>query len=146
MKQICKKNILSFLLLENLKADTTKIIRDKIDELSSSRVRQTPQKPLLDSILEDISQSQIKPLLDASHSKLTPDIVASGALNRNGLASSDFSSCMIPVPLQDALRDAPQVSHFGSLITPKKASNTHPMHSMRLQDSGCRPPHLQHQA
>lgn len=100
------------MLLENLKADTTKIIRDKIDELCSSRVRQTPQKPLLDSILEDISQSQIKPLLDAHHighqSKLSPDIVASGAFNRHALAAaSDFSNCMIPVPLQDALRDAP---------------------------------------
>ena len=110
------------MLLQNLKADATKIIKDKIEELCSSRVRQTPQKPLLDSILEDISQSQIKPLLEAqhSHSKLSPDVAATASLNRLARGASDLSNCMIPVPLQDALRDAPHVSHFGSMITPKK--------------------------
>lgn len=39
---ICKKNIMSYLLLENLKSDATKIIKDKIDELCSYKVKQTP--------------------------------------------------------------------------------------------------------
>ena len=71
-------------MLENIKADTTKIIRGKIDELSSSRTKQTPQKPLLDSILEDISQSQIKPLLERqqTHTKPSPEGAASATSNK----------------------------------------------------------------
>lgn len=42
VKQICKSHILTYLMLENLKVDTTKIIRGKIEELSSSKAKQTP--------------------------------------------------------------------------------------------------------
>lgn len=125
------------MLLENLKADTTKIIRGKIEELCSSKAKQTPQKPLLDSILEDISQSQIKPLIERqqTQTKQSPEVAAT-TLTRH--AASDFSNCVIQAPLHDAIRDAPQVSHFGSMITPKKGS-AQPAQAPRLQDSSCRP-------
>lgn len=126
------------MLLENLKADTTRIIRGKIDELCSTKTKQTPQKPLLDSILEDISQSQIKPLMgrQQSQSKQSSETPTVNTISRRPAA--DFSSCMIQPPRQENIRDAPQVSHFGSMITPKKAPNN-PVQNMRLQDSSGRP-------
>ena len=130
VKEICKSHILTYLLLENLKADTTKIIRGKIEELCSSKAKQTPQKPLLDSILEDISQSQIKPLLERQQTstKQSPEVATASTAGR---PPADFSNCFIQAPLQDAIRDAPQVSHFGSMITPKKSANQ-PVQNVRL--------------
>lgn len=39
VKQVCKNHILTYILLENLKADTTGIIRGKIEELCSSKAK-----------------------------------------------------------------------------------------------------------
>lgn len=56
----------------------------------------------------------------------------------NRRSAADFSNCIIQAPHQETMREAPQVSHFGSMITPKKGSNQ-PVQNMRLQDSSCRP-------
>lgn len=60
-KALVRQHLLSFLLLENLSVDVDKELKEKLDWLNQHNYDPviTPQKPLLDSILEDINRRQI---------------------------------------------------------------------------------------
>ena len=118
VKEICQHNILTFLLLENLGADTTKIIRGKIDELCNLKAKQAPQKPLIDSILEDISQQQLKPIVDRQQI-IEGQSPTSCRPNPANQQSTDFSNMFFSA-YSGTARDVAQVSHFGSIVTPKR--------------------------
>ena len=60
-KALVRQHLLSFLLLENLNVDVEKELAEKLEWLNQHNYDPviTPQKPLLDSILEDINRRQV---------------------------------------------------------------------------------------
>ena len=76
-KTLVRRKLLSFVLLENLSVDVEKELREKLEWLNHHDYEPviTPQKPLLDSILEDINRRQgtRKPVTNFLHAAKAPE-------------------------------------------------------------------------